>query len=356
MKAIAFDESKGFFEVGIDELTSALPTNHFFWLDVEGASAEEIQRVAAALRIAEPTSSWLPRFGQRPRFEVDAKSVRISTFAATGSGLPTEGHFLYTPSWLLTVHVAAGDSMERARTIFKAFPAGIVPGHAEMLLLILSEFMSSFDLLLDVTDESLSALEDEVLRKPKVALLQQLSVLRKRMWSFHRLWEPQYQASRNLSVAIGAAPKLSNKAELFRDYAERIADLMDRISDLRQRANEAMESYGTSVSNRQSQVINRLTIISAIFLPLTFLTGYFGMNFQWMINRMQSLKALIFLGVGLFLALLTTTLLLFNRMGWLGEGPADEHGTGFKAPLTSGAARTNVQDSGAGGGWPSTPK
>ena len=332
MKAIAFDESKGFFEVGIDELTSALPTNHFFWLDVEGASAEEIQRVAAALHIAEPTSSWLPRFGQRPRFEVDAKSVRISTFAATGSGLPTEGHFLYTPAWLLTVHAAAGDSMDRARTIFKAFPAGIVPGHAEMVLLILNEFMSSFDLLLDAADESLGALEDEVLRKPKVAQLQQLSALRKQMWSFHRLWEPQYETVRNFSMAIGAVPELSNKAELFRDYAERIADLMDRISDLRQRANEAMESYGTSVSNRQSQVINRLTIISAIFLPLTFLTGYFGMNFQWMINRMQSLRSFLVIGVGLFLGVLVTTLSLFRQLGWLGEGQARQPRAGPKAP------------------------
>ena len=89
-----------------------------------------------------------------------------------------------------------------------------------------------------------------------------------------------------------------------------------------QRATEAMESYGTSVSNKQSQVINRLTIIAAVFLPLTFLTGFFGMNFQWMIDRLHSLEAFLFLGIGLLVALLVSTLLLFRGRGWLGEKQA----------------------------------
>jgi len=92
---------------------------------------------------------------------------------------------------------------------------------------------------------------------------------------------------------------------------------VDKINDLRQRAAEAMQSYTTSVANKQSQVMNRLTIISAIFLPMTFLTGYFGMNLQWMVDHVQSFKAYLFLGVGLFVTMLVTTLLLFKRRGWL---------------------------------------
>ncbi|HUL00013.1 MAG TPA: CorA family divalent cation transporter, partial [Nitrospirota bacterium] len=91
---------------------------------------------------------------------------------------------------------------------------------------------------------------------------------------------------------------------------------------LRQRATEAMESYGTSVSNKQSQVINRLTIIAAVFLPLTFLTGFLGMNFQWMIDRLQSLEAFLFFGIGLLIVMLVATLLLFRSRGWLGEKQA----------------------------------
>src|SRR5262245_11272328 len=108
MKATVFDEKRGGFEVESGELAH-LSTDSFFWLDIDGASREELQTVSSVLHIAEPVSSWLPRFGQRARFEVDGEQIqiRISTFAAGVSGLPIEAHVLYTRSWLLTVHAGA---------------------------------------------------------------------------------------------------------------------------------------------------------------------------------------------------------------------------------------------------------
>ncbi len=317
MKATVFDEKRGVFQLKNGELTHGLSTNSFFWLDIDGASAEELQTVISALQIAEPASSWLPRFGQRARFEVDGQQIRISTFAAGVSGLPIEGHILYTRSWLLTVHAGAANILERARNRYRVFTERITFNRPLELLIVLSEFIASFDPLLEQTDESLGTLEDQVLRAPKEAQLQQLSGLRKELWLLHRLWEPQREAVRNFVVAIGSLPEISEKAQLFRDYEERISDLVERIDDLRQRASEAMESYATSVSNKQSQVMNRLTIISAIFLPMTFLTGYLGMNIQWMVDHTKSLEAYLVFGVGSFVAMLATTLLLFKRRGWL---------------------------------------
>ena len=312
-----FDEKRGVFEVEIGELTHRLSTDSFFWLDIDGASAEELLTVARVLQIAEPASSWLPRFGQRPRFEVDGQQIRISTFAAGISATPVEAHVLYTRAWLLSVHAGAATTMERARNTYRVLTDKSAFNRALGLLIVLSEFIASFDPLLEQADELLGALEEQVLQAPKEAQLQQLSGLRKQLWSLHRLWQPQQEAIRNFVVAIGGLPEMNEKAQLFRDYEERISDLVDKINDLRQRAAEAMQSYTTSVANKQSQVINRLTIISAIFLPMTFLTGYFGMNLQWMVDHVQSFKAYLFLGVGLFVTMLVTTLLLFKRRGWL---------------------------------------
>jgi len=319
MNITIFDEKRGIFQISLHEVTQVLPMGHFFWLDIESASLGDIQVVTTALQTSEPMSSWLQRFGQRSRFEVVDNRARITVFAAGASGLPVEGHVLYTPSWLLTVHNGAGASMDRARDMCKTLASRVKLDPAGVVLLILNEFMSSFGSVLDAADEALGELEDQILQEPKASQLQQLSLLRKQMWSLHMLWEPQYEASKEFSLAVGTVPEMSEKAHYFQDYAEKIADLMDKIDDLRQRANEAMASYATSVSNRQSQIINRLTVISAIFLPLTFLTGYFGMNFQWMTDHVQSRGFFLFFGVGLFVAFLTTTLLLFKRKGWLGE-------------------------------------
>src|SRR5262249_36147940 len=189
------------------------------------------------------------------------------------------------------------------------------------LLIVLDDFIASFHPILDQAEQTLYELEDEILRTPREAQLQQLSTLRQQLSSLHRLWEPQREAVATFSLAVGAAPGMREKAGLFRDYAERIADLIDKIDDLRQRIRDAMESYGTSVSNRQARIINRLTILSAIFLPLTFLTGFFGMNFQWLIERIASFRLFLILGIGLFVATLVTTLALFYRRGRLGWGP-----------------------------------
>src|SRR5262249_28674417 len=81
MKATVFDEKRGVFQVEIGELRDRLSTDSFFWLDIDGASREELQTVTSVLQTAEPASSWLPRFGQRARFEVDGQQIRISTFA-----------------------------------------------------------------------------------------------------------------------------------------------------------------------------------------------------------------------------------------------------------------------------------
>ena len=319
MNATVLDIKKGVFQVSLDELSQRLPTDSFFWIDIDGASVEELQSVATALHLSEPMSSWLPRFGQRARLEADRQQIRISTWVIGASGLPIEVHVLFTQSWLLTVHAGGGSSMDRARSIYRNV---VDTSEAKRLglFIIMTELLASFDPLVEHLDELLYALEEQVIRAPTEAQIEQLVRLRKQLWSLHRIWEPQQRAANQLSFSIKRLPGMSDqaRADLVRDYAERISDLMDRIDDLRQRATEAMESYGTSVSNRQSQVINRLTIISAVFLPLTFLTGFLGMNFQWMIERLDSLEAFLLVGVGLLVAMLVTTLLLFQESGMAG--------------------------------------
>jgi len=342
MRITVYDEKQGVSQIGLDQVPQSLPTDRFFWLDIDGASTDEIAAAATALNISEPILSWLPRFGQRPRFEVDEDQIRISTFAASASGQPVEAHFLYTKSRLLTVHSGIGHTMDRARTLISGITARVALGPVAVALLILNELMYSFDPVLEAADGLLNDLEDQVLRVPREEQLLKLSALRKQMWSLHRLWEPQYEASKNFSATISAVPALSGNSQHLQDYAERIADLMDKIDDLRQRANEAMSSYSQSVSFRQSQIINRLTIITAVFLPMTFLTGYFGMNFQWFINGLQSKSAFFLLGIGLFLASLLSTVLMFKWRGVFKQGATEKLQEESKATTTEAAQESNI--------------
>src|ERR1700690_1584124 len=227
MNATVFDMKKGVFQVSVDELFQGLPVDGFFWLDIDGASVEELQSVATALHLSEPMSSWLPRFGQRARLEVGRQQTRISTWGVGTIGLPMEVHILLTQSWLLTVHAGVGSSMERARSIYRDIVQTLEAQHFLGLLIILTELVASFDPLIEHLDELLYALEEQVIQAPQEAQIEQLVRLRKQLWSLHRIWEPQQGAARRLSFSVKGRPGMIEQADRVRAYEERISDLMD---------------------------------------------------------------------------------------------------------------------------------
>jgi Mg2+ and Co2+ transporter CorA len=144
MIATIFDTKTGASPVSIADLPQRLATGGFYWLDIDGASAEELRVAASALRLEEPTRSWLPRFGQRARFEMGAQQVRISTFTAGATGRPIEVHVLFTRSWLLTVRAGVGSVMDRAHGMYRTFGGEIASNSALGLLIVLDDFIASW--------------------------------------------------------------------------------------------------------------------------------------------------------------------------------------------------------------------
>jgi magnesium transporter len=76
----------------------------------------------------------------------------------------------------------------------------------------------------------------------------------------------------------------------------------DRVDDALDRLAVALDLLNSSVANRTNAIVERLTVVATIFLPLTVVTGFFGQNFGWMIERMKGLAAFLILGVGVFAA------------------------------------------------------
>ena len=103
-------------------------------------------------------------------------------------------------------------------------------------------------------------------------------------------------------------------APLFDRHQARVRRMSDAVKDYRAEATDALGQYATNVTNRQGQLINVLTVVSAIFLPLTFLTGFFGMNFGVIVNDLESNWVFILLGVLVPVASVLVSLLLYRRL------------------------------------------
>jgi magnesium transporter len=100
------------------------------------------------------------------------------------------------------------------------------------------------------------------------------------------------------------------------DHLIRISDMVDSYRDL---LSGSLDAYMSMVSNRLNDVMKQLTIIATVFLPLSFLTGFFGQNFAWLVGRLGSLGAFIGLGLGTEVVAVIALVTLFRTRGWMGK-------------------------------------
>jgi len=102
----------------------------------------------------------------------------------------------------------------------------------------------------------------------------------------------------------------------FRDVYDHIVRQYETVDSLRDLLTSAMDVYLSTVSNRLNDVMRRLTVIATLFMPLTFITGFFGMNFAWLVNHITGLGTFA-LGITLMLITVAIQFLYFRRRGWV---------------------------------------
>jgi magnesium transporter len=98
------------------------------------------------------------------------------------------------------------------------------------------------------------------------------------------------------------------------DHLIRISELIDSYRDL---LSGVTDVYLTTVANRQNEVTKQLTVIATIFLPLSFITGFFGQNFGWLVaNVIRGEASFFILGLGSLLVSCVVLWIYFKRKGW----------------------------------------
>ena len=110
---------------------------------------------------------------------------------------------------------------------------------------------------------------------------------------------------------------MTNEAErYFRDVYDHLVRLTEEIDGGRELTSSAIDAYLSTSSNRLNVTTKQLTVIATIFLPLSFITGFFGQNFGWMVGEVSSWQAFVLLGIGLELLMVVALLTVFRKRGW----------------------------------------
>lgn len=145
---------------------------------------------------------------------------------------------------------------------------------------VLDNLVDEYMPLIDQMEDEIEWLEDSVLEKPTPETLQRLLDLKHSIMSLRRVISPQREMVNRLTrdEFLQIDPQSRYYFRDIYDHLVRIQDLADTIRDI---VSGAMDIYLNSTSLRLNEVMKVLTIISTIFLPLSFIAGVFGMNFKY---------------------------------------------------------------------------
>jgi magnesium transporter len=152
----------------------------------------------------------------------------------------------------------------------------------EYLMYSMIDFVvDTYTFLADVHSEQLDLLEDEVMSSPHGNHVNQIHALKQRIAATKKACRPLRTIADTLSS--GDLPLISNSISPYlKDLRDHVNGLLDTIESHRESASMVMDSYLSLMSHRMNEIMKVLTMMSAIFIPLGFLAGLYGMNFDHM--------------------------------------------------------------------------
>jgi magnesium transporter len=301
-----------------DVIAAHLEAGEFFWLDLHKATDDDVAMLGEVFGFHPLALEDVRHFGQRPKYDPFDESVYLVVFGANEDkdGL-VEVHCFYSGDYLVTVHRDTCPTFDELRQ--RAAAQMQPPAQGAMLLyLVVDSLVDSFLPGLARLDDRIDDLENGVLEKPDEEQLQELFRLKRRLVTWRKVITPERDTLARIVTGVNRIPGMTPEMErYFRDVYDHLIRISDLIDSYRDLLTGAMDVYLSTVSNRLNEVMKRLTIVATIFMPLTFIVGFFGMNFPWMIRNVAGFwPFFLFAGV-LEAACVVFMLWLFRRERWV---------------------------------------
>jgi len=235
-----------------------------------------------------------------------------------------EVHCFITARFLITIHQGNCAALNGVRDKISAHHAtdNAAPQIA-IFYLIVDTLIDSFFPVLSQFDDAIDDLESDILKNPTEQQLGELFAMKRQIMTIRKVVAPQRDMISTLNAGMVTLPGMTDAGSAYfrslYDHLIRISDMVDSYRDL---LSGAMDTHLSMVSNRLNIVMKQLAIIATVFMPLSFLTGFFGQNFGWTIFHWQNNGTeFIFFGIVPEVVAIGALVWLFKRRGWLGAGP-----------------------------------
>jgi magnesium transporter len=304
-----------------EELRRYLGSEETAWVDVQGFGDEEkLRKLAAVFGLHDLTLADATNVPQRAKVEIQPGHLLVIARApqpgADEIAVP-QVCFIVGSNWVLSLQDQYFGFFDAVRERIRVGIGPIRDGGPDYLLYALLNVMVDHYLpRVEGLAHQLDAIEERVNEDPESSLLSELHQIRRALVVIRRVGWPQREALR--ALAVEPNPFIREQNLIFFRHAETHAiQIMEAVDSARDATTGLVEIYLSSVSQRTNEIMKVLTLMASIFIPLTFIAGIYGMNFENMPELHNQL------GYPMVIAIMVMTamgmLTYFWRRGWLGN-------------------------------------
>jgi len=267
----------------LEECFALRDTATVTWIDVHGLQdVELIKRLGSHFGLHPLALEDVLNTGQRPKLEEfgDHCFIVMKELELNDSLVAEQISLFLGKNWVITLQEVPGDPFDPVRNRIRQGKGSIRKMGADYLAYALIDALvdGAFPIL-EKLGERLEDLEKDLVQSPSRSQLHELHTLRRELLYLRRAIWPQREVIHGLQREEYQLVRPGTRVYL-RDTYDHTIQILDLLETYRDLATGMLDLYLSSVSNRLNEVMKVLTIISTIFIPLTFLTSLYGMNFN----------------------------------------------------------------------------
>ena len=288
-----------------------------FWLDIENPTDEVIDLLTTRLGLHPLAVEDSKQFGQRGKLQVYGNVAMLVGFGLDDElSEPVEVHCYYTTGFLITLRRMPSPALDALRRAASVRPlVGTDP--LRTLHHLVNSLHAPFAALVLRLDERLDALEQRVLREADDQDLAEITAIRHQAAVMRQTLRPGRDLASRMPLIL-SLPGANSETQL---YAEDIYDELQRVvadlTAIEERCITLLGLHTSLAGNHQAIVSRRLAAVATIFLPISFLAGFWGENFNVLTSTLEKgWPTFLILGVGLSVACVVVTVLTLRRRGW----------------------------------------
>jgi magnesium transporter len=313
----------------VDSITNHLAKWPVVWVNVDGlGDAEVIRQLGNIFDLHRLAMEDVVNVHQRAKVEqYDNCYYVVARMAEMHEGLETDQLSLFLgKNFVLTFQETAGDCFDPIRLRIRKKGGRIrLAGPDYLAYALLDASIDNYFPVIEKYGEQIEALEDQVVLHPGSQFVPEIHELKRDLLGLRRAVWPLREAVNGLIRE--PSPLIAQETRLYlRDCYDHTVQIIDLLENYRDIAASLMEVYLSSVNNRLNEIMKFLTIFTTLFIPLNFMAGLYGMNFNTAKSPWNMPELNWFLGYPMVLGTMTVVcvgmLLYFRRKGWLGSPDA----------------------------------